>query len=82
VSYDVRVRVPGGSRILAFEKKGKIMPQLRIRDVNEALGKTKENLNERLAETNKKLDQLKNVVYILAVVQCGLVGHVLANIFL
>jgi len=58
------------------------MPQLRIRDVNEALGKAKENLNERLDEANKRLDQLKSAVYVLAVIQCGLVGHVLANIFL
>ena len=42
------------------------MPQLRIRDVD-----------DKVSDTNAKLAQVRNIVYVLAVVQFGLVAHAL-----
>ena len=45
------------------------MPRLQIRDVKDSLD-----------ETNSNLNKLKNAVYILAVVQIGLVAHTIFSI--
>tara|TARA_Y100001970_G_scaffold251455_1_gene324280 strand:- start:10205 stop:10351 length:147 start_codon:yes stop_codon:yes gene_type:complete len=45
------------------------MPQLRIRDVK-----------EELDGTNKRLDKIRNAVYVLAIAQLGLIAYLLSSV--
>ena len=49
------------------------MPQLRIRDVKEKLEKDNESLTQ-------ELKKIRNAMYVLAVVQLGLVSHLFFSI--
>ncbi len=56
------------------------MPQLRIRDVKEEMDALTVKCSETNSQLTQKLDQVKTAVYVLAVVQLGLVAHLLFSI--
>ena len=59
------------------------MPRLQIRDVKEELDTVRDGLDKLVINFNiqqSRLNKIKNAVYILAVIQLGLVSHLIFSV--